>query len=59
MGRVVYIFGDLYLIFKVTATFCNVGNFVSVRYLLNQWIDFDQTCIGTILGGCKELIRFW
>ena len=59
MGRVVYIFGDLDLIFKVTATFCNVGNFVSGRYLLNQWIDFDQTCIDTMLGGCKELIRFW
>ena len=24
MGRVVYIFGDLDFIFKVTATFCNV-----------------------------------
>ena len=53
MGRVVYIFGDLDLIFKVTATFCYVRNFVSGRYLLNQWTDFDQTCIDTMLGGCE------
>ena len=52
-------FGDLDLIFKVTATFCNVWNFVSGCYLLNQWTYFDQTCIDTLLGGCEELIRFW
>ena len=52
-------FGDLGPIFKVTATFFNVWNFVSGRYLLNQWTDFDQTCIDTMLGGCEELIRFW
>ena len=52
-------FGDLDLIFKVTATFCNVGNFVSGGFLLNQWTYFDQTCIDTMLGGCEELIRFW
>ena len=27
-------------------------SFVSV---LNQWVDFDQTCIDTLLGGRKEL----
>ena len=59
MGRVVYIFGDLDFVFKVTATFCNVRNFVSGRYLLNQWTDFDQTCIDAMLGGCNDLIRFW
>ena len=52
-------FGDLGPIFKVTATFFNVWNFVSGRYLLNQWTDFDQTCIDTMLGGCEELVRFW
>ena len=31
---------------------------VSLRYLLNQLIDFDQTCIDTLLGGGEELIRF-
>ena len=30
--------------------------FVSVRYLLNQILDFDKTCIYTMLGGEKELI---
>ena len=29
------------------------------KYLLNQWLDFDQACIDTWLGGGKELIRFW
>ena len=33
--------------------------FVSVRYLLNRWMDFDQTCTDTLLGGPNELIRFW
>ena len=36
-----------------------VHSFVSVHYLLNQWMDFDGTCIVTSLGGRKELIRFW
>ena len=34
-------------------------SFFLTRYLLNQWMDFDQTCIDTWLGGGKELIRFW
>ena len=34
-------------------------SFFPTRYLLNQWMDFDQTCIDTWLGGGKELIRFW
>ena len=33
--------------------------FVSARYLLNRWTDFDQTCTDTLLGGRNELIRFW
>ena len=28
-------------------------------YLLNQWVDFDQTCIDTLLGQGKEVITFW
>ena len=32
--------------------------FVSVLCLLNQLMDFDQTCIYTLLGGGGELIRF-
>ena len=31
---------------------------VSVRYLLNQLMDFDQTRIDTLLGEGNELIRF-
>ena len=31
---------------------------VSVRYLLNQSMDFDQTSIDTLLGGGEQLIRF-
>ena len=33
--------------------------FISVHYLLNQWMDFDQTCIDTLLGGGEEMIRLW
>ena len=33
-------------------------SFDSVSYLLNHWMDFDQTCINTVLGGRKEWIRF-
>ena len=51
-------FGDLGTIFKVTATFFNVWNFVSMRYLMNQWTDLDQTCTDTLLGRCEELVRF-
>ena len=29
-----------------------------MRYLLNQWMDFDQTSLDTKLGGGEELIRF-
>ena len=28
-------------------------------FLLNQWMDFDQTFINTLLGGPKELVNFW
>ena len=29
---------------------------VLVHYLLNQWMDFDQTCIDALLGG-EEYIK--
>ena len=32
---------------------------LSALYLLNQWMDFDQTCIDTFLWGRKAVIRFW
>ena len=34
-------------------------SFISARYLLSRWMDFDQTCTDTLLGGRNELIRFW
>ena len=30
-------------------------SFVTVRYLLNQWMDFDQTCIDTLLSFYEQL----
>ena len=33
--------------------------FVCVHYPLNQLMDFNQTCIDTLLGRGEELIRFW
>ena len=53
------ILGRVGLIFKVTSALWNVRNRVSVCYFLNQWIDFDQTCIDTLLGGGEEYIKFW
>ena len=35
---------ELNLIFKVASALWNIQNRVSVCYLLNKWIDFEQTC---------------
>ena len=32
--------------------------FFSMRYLLNQWMDSNQTCIDTLLGKGKRTINF-
>ena len=29
------------------------------QYLVNQFMDFEQTCTEALLGGGSELIRFW
>ena len=34
-------------------------SFLSALYLLNQWVDFGQTCKDILLGGGKDVIRFW
>ena len=34
----------------------HLRSFLSAFYLLNQWVDFDQTCTDTLLGGGKEVI---
>ena len=52
-------FGDLDLIFKVTLALLNFLNRDSLCYLMNQWMDFDQTCIELLLVEVKELFRFW
>ena len=28
-------------------------------YFLNQWVEFYHTCMDTLLGQAKELIKFW
>ena len=54
-------FGDLDLIFKATPPLLNVQNRISVQYLMDLWMDFDQICIDTtctLLGGGVELNKF-
>ena len=34
-------------------------SFLCALYLLNQLVDFYQTCTDTLLGWGKEVIRFW
>ena len=48
-----------YIVFGADPVDVGVHFFVSVHYLLNQLMDFDQTSIYTLFGGGKELIRFW
>ena len=47
------------LILKVIQALCNVQNGVSMGFILNQWMDFDQICIETLLEGWEEMVRFW
>ena len=46
--------GDILFLLRIPSA----SAFISVHYLLNQLMDFDQTCIDTLLGGGEELIRF-
>ena len=32
---------------------------MSALYILNELVDFDQTCIQTTLGHGEEIIGFW
>ena len=36
-----------------------LDNGLSARYLLNEWMDFDQTCTAILLRQRQELIRFF
>ena len=47
--------GDILLLVQIPLALA----FTSVRYCLNESIDFDQTGINTLLRGGEELIRFW
>ena len=58
MGKSWFDFGDLDLIFRVTPAVLHVQNRFSVHYLLNQRMDFNQTCLDILFGVGEELIRF-
>ena len=36
-----------------------LDNGLSACYLLNEWMDFDQTCTAILLRQNQELIRFF
>ena len=44
-----FYFGDLDLIFKVAGGLRLLDNGLSARYLLNEWMDFNQTCTAILL----------
>ena len=49
--------GGGYIVFGADPVGVGVGaGFPPVHYLLNQMMDFDQTCIATFLAGEEELI---
>ena len=47
-----------YIVFRADPVGVSVGIrfFILVHYLLNQMMDFDQTCIDTLLGEGEQLI---
>ena len=53
-----FYFGDLDPIFKVAGGLRLLDNGLSAGYLLNEWMDFDQTCTAILLRQSQELIRF-
>ena len=42
-----------YIVFGADPVGVGVSFFISVHYLLNQLLDFNQTCLGTLFGGGK------
>ena len=50
--------GGGYIVFGADPVGVGVCFFIFVHYLLNQLMDFEQTCIDTLLGEVEELIRF-
>ena len=52
--------GDILFLVQIPSALASASTFfVSVHYLLNQLMDYNQTCIYTLLGRGEELIRFW
>ena len=54
-----FYFGDLDPIFKVAGGLRLLDNGLSARYLLNEWMDFDQTYAAILLRQRQELMRFF
>ena len=54
-----FYFGDLDPIFKVAGGLRLLDSGLSARYLLNEWMEFDQTCTAVLLRQRQELIRFF
>ena len=46
---------DILFLVRIPSAFA----IISMHYLLNQLMDFDQTCTDILFGGGKELIKFW
>ena len=57
MENNLFYFGDLDPIFKVAGGLRLLDNGLSARYLLNEWMEFDQICRAILLR--QELIRFF
>ena len=52
-------FQDHYSINTQKASLGNAIKGFCANYLINQWMEFDQTSIDTLSGWGKEVIRFW
>ena len=54
-GRV----GDIWVLMRNPSVLASVSTFISMHYLLNQLMDFHQSCIDTLVGEGEELNIFW
>ena len=59
MENNLFYFDDLDPIFKVAGGIRLLDNGLSARHLLNEWMDFDQTCTAILFRQRQELIRFF
>ena len=59
MGKSLYLCPPMeYIVFGADPVGPSVSAFFHLHYLLNQLIDFDQTCKDTVLGGGEKLIKY-